>query len=527
MPDDLRATSVSPALELRHGSHSRAMSLTSLRALSGHGDPGKFGRMFPWLDPMHASDDKLFALAEAMADPDPASADGNNAAIPAGFTYLGQFVDHDITLDLTPLDQQEADPLATVNFRSPALDLDALYGPGPLLAPFMFARDPVTNRIGPRFLIGNAAESDDLVGPAAKVQRLPNDLPRSHQGRAIIGDERNDENLLVGQTHLAFLKFHNAVVTMLEGQPGALTGAELFKEARRITTWHYQWIVLYDFVERLVGEGTINRIKHEGRRFYRFKTRPYMPVEFAAAAYRLGHSMVRQAYDHNRIFGPGGAAPGLLSFMFHFTGKSGGVIGDLAPVDVAGPGQPMRFFPSNWVIDWRRYYKFGPAQPAGVGLNASRKIDPFIVPALHTLPGESGRGAVLPFRNLKRGVLLELPSGQDVARAIGVQPLTGDELATDIGGGSDGSVLKAQKLHTDTPLWYYILKEAQLVHGGTRLGPVGATILAECFLGFVHGDQDSFLWQRTNWKPELAPAGSDTFTMADMLTFVGDLSPIG
>jgi hypothetical protein len=525
MPDDLRHTAVATSYEPKHGQSTRNMTRASLRALSGHGDPGKFGRMFPWLDPLQASDDKLFELAQSMQDPNPADPAGDNPHIPGGFTYLGQFVDHDLTLDLTPLDQQAADPLATTNFRSPALDLDSLYGQGPQLAPYMYARDPFANRMSAKFLIGEAAESEG--GPAGIIPRVPNDLPRSGHGRAVIGDERNDENLLVAQTHLAFLKFHNAVVDILSSGAGAPTGMALFNEARRVTTWHYQWLVLYDFVERLVGEGEIDRIRHEGRRFYRFKSRPYMPVEFAAAAYRLGHSMVRESYDHNRVFGPTGLAPGLLSFMFHFTGKSGGVIGDLAAVDTAPPFDPMQHFPSNWVIDWRRYIDLGAPLPAGVGFNPSRKLDPFMVPALHTLPGELGRDGVLPFRNLKRGVLLDLPSGQDVARAMGFKPLTGDELGTDLDGGSDGTVLKAQKLHTATPLWYYILKEAQLVHGGARLGPVGATIIAECFLGFVHGDHDSFLWRASNWKPDLAPSGPGSFTMADMLKVVNDVNPLG
>ncbi|MEQ5796258.1 heme peroxidase family protein [Paracoccus sp. NFXS7] len=517
------------AMENRHGHTTREMSRASLRALSGHGDPGKFGRMFPWLDPLEVSRDKLFELAQSMKDPDPTGATGDNPTIPAGFTYLGQFIDHDLTLDLTPLDQQRIDPLATTNFRSPALDLDSLYGQGSQLAPYMFARDPATNKISAKMLIGRAAASPDPgANPAATVGSFPNDLPRSNQGRAVIGDERNDENLLVAQTHLAFLKFHNAVVDHLGNGTGELKAAALFEEARRIVRWHYQWIVLFDFVERLVGKGTIARIKHDGRRFYRFRSRPYMPVEFAAAGYRLGHSMVRESYDHNRIFGlqPGGI-PGTLGFMFHFTGKSGGIIGDLANIDTAGPGQTMRFFPSNWIIDWRRYYKLSPTQPDGVILNATRLLDPQIVPALHTLPGESdSREKVLAFRNLQRGVMLELPSGQAVAKAIGTQPLTGDELGTDVNGGSDGTVLKAQGLQHATPLWYYILKEAQLMHGGQRLGPVGATIIAECFLGFVHGDHESFMWKRSAWMPELPRADSDTFTMVDMLNFVQGHDPI-
>lgn len=146
------------------------------------------------------------------------------------------------------------------------------------------------------------------------------------------------------------------------------------------------------------------------------------------------------------------------------------------------------------------------------------------MPALHTLPGEMGeKQANLAFRNLRRGVILGLPSGQSVAKAMGVAPLTPAEIAT----GPDGAAAEAHGLHKKTPLWYYILKEAEVRHGGQRLGPVGSTIVAETFLGLVHGDPDSFLWQRDDWKPELPRANADTFTMVDLLNFVGDLNPIG
>ena len=512
-----------PNLEVRHGHTSREMTRAAVDALDGHSDPGKFGRMFPSLPPLEVADDPLFELAQAMLDTGPALPNGDATNIPAGFTYFGQFVDHDITLDLTPLDLQKADPLGIQNFRSPALDLDALYGPGPQLAPYMYARDPSSFAMTGKLLIGRAAQSPN-IGGGGQIPALPNDLPRSNEGRAVIGDERNDENLLVAQTHLSLLKFHNKVIDMLRSRPAPLTGAALFEEARRIVTWHYQWIVLFDFVERLTEDGLVRRIKHEGRKYYRFRTTPYMPVEFSAAAYRLGHSMVRERYQHNRIFG---FAIADLATLFHFTGKSGGIVGDLSDNEIGGPGQDMRKLPSNWAIDWRSFYEVITPQPAGVTLNHARALDPFIVPALHTLPGEQGRNLVLPFRNLARGVRLGLPSGQNVAYAMGMTPLTGDELGTDIGGGTDGTVLKAQGLQTATPLWYYILKEAQLMHQGQRLGPVGSTIIAEVFLGLVHGDHKSFLWQRSNWTPELPGGTPGDFTMADMLNFVGDLNPIG
>lgn len=514
-----------------HGSTSREMSPESISAvdpLAGHGDPGKFGRMFPGLPPLQASTAQLSALAAAMRDPDPDGAGGDNPNVAAGFTYLGQFIDHDITLDTTPLDEQIADPLSIRNFRSPAVDLDSLYGQGPGVNPELYARDPATFGMLPELLVGQAGTSADPQG--GNVPALPNDLPRNRVGRALIGDERNDENLLVAQTHLLFIKFHNAVVAHLRGTRPDLAGSSsaLFDEARRIVTWHYQWIVLFDFVERLTEPGLVNRIRQQGRQFYRFNERPYMPVEFAAAAYRLGHSMVRQVYSHNRVFrpGPGAFAPADFGFLFQFTGKSGDIVGDLVDDPAHGPGAgpapgPFRSLPSNWVIDWRRFYDLGtpPATP-NFGLNLSRRIDPFLVPALHTLPGGGG---VLPLRNLQRGVKLGLPSGQAVAQAMRVQPLSAAQLSA----GPDGAVLQQQGLVSATPLWYYILKEAEQFHQGQRLGPVGSTIVAETFLGIIHGDHESFLWKRTNWQPELPSAVPGRFTMVDLVNFVGDINPVG
>jgi hypothetical protein len=154
-------------------------------------------------------------------------------------------------------------------------------------------------------------------------------------------------------------------------------------------------------------------------------------------------------------------------------------------------------------------------------LNKSRKIDPFVIPELHTLPGGGGS---LPFRNLRRGVMLGLPSGQDVAKAMRItNPLSPDEIAS----GPDGAVAKKHGLHVRTPLWYYILKEAQVRRGGVALGPVGATMVAEVFIGLVHGDHQSYLWQRgPTWKPELPSREEGRFTMTDLLNLVGDISPI-
>lgn len=494
-----------------HGVAGRHPTREVLDALSGHRDPGMFGRMFPKLPPLSVSDAKLKALSDAMLDADPTDTAKDNAKIPAGFTYLGQFVDHDITLDLTSLGDKQKDPLGVENFRTPGLDLDCLYGLGPDGSPQLYQRNgPQFQTRGPKFVIGKNTN----VGFGGVTGDFSNDLPRSPEGMALIGDHRNDENLLVAQTHLAFLKFHNKVCDILAA--GAKPPADLFAEARRLVTWHYQWLVLHDFVERLTEPGIVAKILHDGRKFYRFKRTPYMPVEFSVAAYRLGHSMVRQTYSHNRVFQDIG-----FDLLFGFTGLSGQIIGDLAPNPPTGP-LPVSVLPSNWIIDWRRFHALGtPAGTADFTFNNTRKLDPFLVKELHDLPGGGGN---LAFRNLKRGVMLGLPSGQDVAAHMKVKkPLTPAEIAS----GPDGQVARQQGLDKATPLWYYILKEAQVRGNGERLGPVGSTIVSEVFVGLVHGDPQSYIWQVKDWKPTLPSAKAGDFTMADLLRLVGDTNPIG
>jgi hypothetical protein len=500
-----------------HGTAGRRPTRESLDRHFADEDPGLFGRMFPDLKPLTVDDGPLQELADAMKDTDPGSAAGDNAAVPSGFTYLGQFVDHDITLDLTAIGEKEADPTAVENFRTPALDLDSVYGLGPDGSRHLYARNPGDadgKTPGPTLLVGKTIN----VAAGGVTGDHRNDLARSPEGFALVGDHRNDENLLVAQTHVALLKFHNKVCDQLatDGRPAG----SIFTEARRIVTWHYQWMVLHDFVERITEKGIVAKILQHGRRFYRFKKTPFMPVEFSAAAYRLGHSMVREVYSHNRIFTPGGLAPATLQLLFRFTGLSGGIVGDLAPNPPTAP-TPIAVLPSNWIVDWRRFHEVALPNPAGVAFNLSRRIDPFVAPTLHTLPGGGGS---LPFRNLKRGVMLGLPSGQSVAKAMRIQhALTPEEIAT----GADGAVAKAHGLHLHTPLWYYILKEAEQRGAGERLGPVGATIVSEVFVGLVHGDPLSYLWQKgKRWTPDLPSKTPGDFTMADLLRFVGDISPI-
>jgi hypothetical protein len=486
--------------------------VASARAVQPGGGKGQgfFDRMFKALPPLAVDDDALEALANAMQDANPGDPALDNANVPAGFTYLGQFIDHDISLDLSPLSAKIEDPTMIRNFRTPGLDLDCLYGAGQGPHRFLYRQD------APKFLIGTTTPTPDAQG--VQIPALPNDLERTRHGVALIGDHRNDENLLVAQTHLAFLKFHDKVVDRLTA--AGTPAGQLFDEASKLVRWHYQWMVLHDFVERITEVGIVAKLLAEGRKFYRFKTVPFMPVEFAGAAYRLGHSMVREEYSHNRVFRPlpPRLAPGSLSLLFQFSSLSGGINGELGG-DSA--------LPSNWVIDWRRFYDFHtPGGTPNFEFNHSRRLDPFLTPTLHQLPGfPQTREGNLAFRNLKRGVILGLPSGQDVAAAMAKEiplvPLTPAEIAT----GPDGAVAAQKGFDTAAPLWYYILKEAQVRGQGERLGPVGARIVAEVFVGMVQGDSDSFLSQ-PGWTPTLPAKTPGTFFMTDLLQFVGDISPI-
>lgn len=457
--------------------------------------PGMFGRMFPALRPFHATEQALEELGASMLEPRGLLNDVSldNHEVPAGYTYLGQFIDHDITFDTTPLPEQRIDPQAIHNFRTPRLDLDCLYGLGPAAQPYLYTRsDPR------KFRIGETQESRDQNGN--EIPTSANDLPRSTDGFALIGDPRNDENLIVAQLHLAFLKFHNRVVDSL--------GVD-FEEARRIVTWHYQYIVLHDFLARITDPDVFSDVLAHGCRHFPVTLDPFMPVEFSAAAYRLGHSMVREEYFHNRVFNPtaDSLARGSLTLLFRFTGLSDN--GSLMPL------------PSNWVIDWRRFFAF-PGQPEDFQINFSRLIDPLLVPTLAQLPGVPGERN-LAVRNLKRGLRLGLPSGQDVACAMGIQPLAPQEIAS----GPHEDIIEKHGFSTDTPLWYYVLKEAEVKGNGRRLGPVGSRIVVETFVGLLRGDPTSYLSSHPSFRPSLPSAAPGHFTMMDLLNFVGDLNPVG
>lgn len=452
-----------------HGVNVRGASNVALSPLF----EGRFGRMFRRLPACpHYPTELLATLAEQMREADQPGGWGgtaqplDNPRIPAGYTYLGQFIDHDITFDPASSLDRRNDPDALTNFRTPRFDLDSLYGSGPSDEPFQYDRND---------------ERKLLVTPNGDGVE---DLPRNIQQVALIGDPRNDENIIVSQLLLLWCRLHNRFVDQVSTDarvPG--DAASQFAEAQRLTRWHYQWVIVHDYLSRTVGDELMARLFDEDEidfnlRYYRVRTRPYMPVEFSAAAFRFGHSQVRGLYDLN--------ANTTLRPVF----APGDEVGPL--VDLRG----RRNLPAGWAIDWSLFFPIGGSTP-----QPSRLIDSKIVPALFDLPGA---GASLALRNLQRGQALELPSGQDVARHIRAPVLGGADLGAP----------------EPTPLWFYVLKEAELVNAGAFLGPVGGRIVAEVLLGLLRGDVHSYPNVDPTWTPTIADHDGDgAITMSDLVAF--------
>jgi hypothetical protein len=429
--------------------------------VAGPRDPtpngARYGRMLPDAEPSAWTVAELEELAIALTTLPPST---DNFDVPSGYTYFGQFVDHDSTFDPTSRLRRRNDPQALVDYRSPALDLDSLYGSGPLDQPYLYDWD--ASPAGVKLLLGAC------------------DLPRNAQGRALIGDPRNDENLIVSQLQQLMIRFHNKVVDELAG--GFDDPAALFEEAQRRVRWHYQWIVAEDFMPRLSGY----KRQELTRRLYRPGKRPFMPVEFSGAAYRFGHSMVREDYKLND------ATPNVPLFAAR-------------PGDDGRRLEGNRPLPRELVIEWKHFLP----TTAGKRPQASKLIDPSLARALLALPPDA---ALLPRLNLLRGHALRLPSGQSAAARIGVASLTGEELRSVL--PELPRALKDKAL-ADTPLWLYVLAEAKLrSNGGTHLGPAGGRIVAEVLTGMLAADPSSFV--HAEWAPEYAT------TLTELAGYVGD-----
>jgi len=481
---------------------------------------GTFGRIFRALPAAEFPDEYLESLARAMtaepeAQPTPESeVDAEeNQGIDAGYTYLGQFIDHDLTFDPMSSLLKQNDPDALTDFRTPRFDLDSLYGRGPDDQPYLYEDGGLHFKLG-RPLTGSAFD--------ANARDLPRHGLDGQRKRALIGDPRNDENVIVAQLHATLLRFHNRVVTHLRRAS--------FAEAQRFVRWHYQWVVLHDFLPTIVGQeavhsvlphlknGTSIYVDKPDLRFFRWRNEPFMPVEFSVAAYRFGHSMVRPTYRVNtNLLGEKKDDP-LNGRKLIFTSDDG---------DQGLNG--FREFPDAWAIDWSLFFDMG-NDPPKTGLNRlqkSYKIDTSLVNPLGTLPRSIAPDVrSLAERNLKRGVRLGLPSGQAVARAMDLEPIPDEELRVGKATKEDSSKNKritkiSRAFASNAPLWFYVLAEAQQQFKKDdtpiRLGPVGGRIVTEVFVGLLLGDRHSFLSQAPSWKPDPAFTSEGKFGIADLI----------
>ncbi len=462
----------------------------------------RFGRIFPNLPALYVAPDQLAAIGAANGPMKSTGAAQKTDSVPVGHIFFGQFIDHDITLDLgssfARLDRAEG----TTNFRTPTLDLDCIYGDGPEGSPFLYSNLPSTSASsafnGVKLLTGA-----DVPGASPEQQ---DDLVRSPHGTAVIGDPRNDENRVISQLQLAMIRFHNKVADALHAK--GLEGAELFEESRRVATWHYQWVVLNDFLTTLVGAPLVNDILGSGRRVYRpedcqfgadIGADAYIPVEFSVAAYRFGHTMIPQRIQVQsgqpalEVFGP------TLGFGF-------------APLtDLKG------------VVQWPQLLDLTDAT-----VDRADKMDALLAADLLDLPfvGAGGERS-LATRNLLRGQAFRLPSGEVIAAACD-RPAAEVAKVTAKAQALAQAAIPAADLAAGTPLWLYVLVEGAEIgretgvsdfDQGEGLGPVGGRIVAETLIGLMELDPHAYLGSNRSWTPASENLGTNITTLLDMLTF--------
>jgi hypothetical protein len=438
---------------------------------------GKPGGIMDARDPLQEGPVRLVTNPELS----PNNRDQNIANMTAGTTFVGQFLDHDVTFDNTSPLGTPAEPTATANQRDARLDLDSVYGGGPSVSPTLYdSRDPA------KFLVSSGGRFEDLP-------RFSNNL------RASIADPRNDENMMISGLQVAFLLAHNRAVDLLRSQN---FNGDVWFFARRMIIHHWQWIVVNEFLPQIVGSALVNDILRNGRRWYRFN-RPTMPVEFQTGTYRFGHSLIRPSYRANRTGDPNGnaatGAPAFFGFIFDPAGQ-----GQADPVDLRGGARARRRF-----IGWETFFDFGGVMTQHTRPN--KLIDTNISTPLFNLPLQTIASGTpptsLPQRNLLRHLTWSLPSGQRIAAATG-SPVLSSANFPELRSFNLG-------LEASTPLWYYILREAQVINAGVRLGPVGGRIIAETIIGLLQMDEFSYL--NNGFTPTLPSQAGGVFKMTDML----------
>jgi hypothetical protein len=444
-----------------------ALLLTALSLIPSPAPAGEakaksmFGRLFPELPAYTAPTDEALDVLTASNGPNDApgpmfdenlAEDNNPDNVPAFFTYFGQFLDHDMTLDTTPLPSSPVDPTTLSNVRDPRMNLDSVYGGGPDQNPELYEADRKHLRINGR------------------------DLPRNPDGSAIIGDPRNDENQVIAQLHVAFLRAHNRLID---------NGYNL-EQARNLMRWRFQWIIVHEFLPEVLDAAAYSDVfRSDGSietRYYdpKLAFKATMPVEFAVAAYRFGHSQVRRAY---RITDGG-------PFVQVFNNTADDLHG----------GRPIA---PDHVIFWPNFISVDGVPPTGQPVaNISRKIDTLLSSGLFLLPipgAAPGGSAILAKRNIQRAREYGLTSGQAAAARLGLPVLSNQQIIEAI---PRLGVLTDSAYMGEAPLWIYILAESRIVHNGAKLGPVGSRIVAEVIGGLLVSDVRSFYHFRKRWNPD-------------------------
>jgi len=465
----------------------------------------RFGRMLPHLPALYTDPLSLAAIGDKNGPLKSTGAASKTTSVAVGQIFFGQFIDHDITLDLTSSFARLDGAEETTNFRTPSLDLDCIFGDGPDGSPYLYwhGQTGVQNAYnGAKMLTGA-----DQAGATAEMQQ---DLARSSHHRAIIGDPRNDENRIISQLQLAMIRFCNKVAEHLHSTRGLVNGA-LHAETRRVVTWHYQWTVVNDFLKSIVGKPMVENILGRGRKIYRPETGPFgpefgasafIPVEFSVAAYRFGHSMIPQSIQIQSgkpaldVFGP--------KLGFGFT--------QLKDLDA--------------VVEWAQVLDLSnPTVDRADRLDAKLAKDlldlPFVAP---------GDVKSLATRNLLRGQAFRLPSGEKIAQACERPQAEIDTVTARAAALAAGATPPAD-LSAGTPLWLYLLIEAGEIgretsagvfEKGEGLGPVGGRIVAETLIGLMELDPSAYLGSNRSWSPataadKLGPSG--LFSLLDILTF--------
>jgi len=400
---------------------------------------------------------------------------------PSAFVYLGQFLDHDLTRDCTRLENASHPPEKTANLHQPRFNLESVYGGGPANSPHLY---DLSERGAEKFLIGATTATREL-------KSTENDLPRRN-GSTALADHRNDQHLIISQLHVAFLLFHNRIVDLAKNggiADAPLSDENIFQIARRLTTWHYQWIVRNEFLRWFILPEVLIDIQRSGPRFFRAvpsEEISALPIEFTQAVFRFGHSAVQPQYDVNRW-------AGLVPLR------------DL--IQKKQRGQESEPLAANRVVDWDRFTR----KWAG-NANFAENIDPLISEDMFDLPAAAmpipfeTAPPPLPEMTLLRGSRIGLPSGQEACRACGIRSLDAGRIGLE---QEDKEFFERRGLHERTPLWYYILREAEVLgvrkfRGGECLGPLGSRIVAEVLLGVMNADPEHYLNVDPTWKPIMA-----------------------